>query len=264
MDAPPANALAPPSTAGPHAAPSTTTTHEALLRGALRKSALDVYFQPIRRSCDLGILGFEALMRGRHAPLVSPRSLLTVAEASGCAAALSLLARTRAAEAFRRQALPAPLLFVNLHRAEISRATLEPDAFVATLGELDPSRVVIEVDEMTSQEALDELSASIEDLRNVGLRFAFDDFGAGQVDLLSLMKLRPEFLKLDRSLIHGIHLHAYLRRMVLSLVKFAEGSHTRLIAEGIECAEEYRVLMDLGVPFVQGFALGHPSEQMVR
>ena len=95
-------------------------------------------------------------------------------------------------------------------------------------------------------------------LRNVGFRIALDDVGAGYNSLGAVAAVTPEVIKLDISLIAGIHRNAQKAELVKLLADYAERRHIRTVAEGIETAEEERACKSLGVQLLQGYHLGRP------
>ena len=90
------------------------------------------------------------------------------------------------------------------------------------------------------------------------MRLAIDDAGAGFASLMHILKLAPDFIKLDRELINGIDIDPVRRALAGSLMRFAEDTGATLIAEGVETATELLALSDLGIRHAQGFYLARP------
>jgi EAL domain-containing protein (putative c-di-GMP-specific phosphodiesterase class I) len=97
--------------------------------------------------------------------------------------------------------------------------------------------------------------------RERGFRFAVDDAGSGYAGLGSIANLEPDFIKLDISLINAIDTNFIKQNLVETMVRFANDHGAKVIAEGVERAEEYKTVRDLGVHFVQGFYLHRPSSR---
>ena len=97
-------------------------------------------------------------------------------------------------------------------------------------------------------------------LRDLGFRLAVDDLGAGYAGLTSFAALEPEFVKLDRGLISGIHEEQVKRKLVGSLIQVSHDLGLSTIAEGIEQPQERDVLVDLGCHLMQGFLFRRPEE----
>ena len=87
-----------------------------------------------------------------------------------------------------------------------------------------------------------------------------DDVGAGYAGLQQILKLRPDILKLDMSLVRDVDLDPARRSLVAALVHFASETGARLVAEGIERLEEREALRTLGVDYGQGYLLGRPGK----
>ena len=129
---------------------------------------------------------------------------------------------------------------------------------LAELSGVSPSAVVLEVSERTPVSDLARLRRVVADLRKRGFRIAIDDAGAGHASMLVIAEVQPEFVKIDRLLIHGVDVSAARRALVVSLLSFGAHINARIIAEGIETEEELQTLLSLGVEFGQGWHLGRP------
>lgn len=202
---------------------------------------------------DDAVIGFEALMRGpRGAPYESPPLAFAMA------ATLDILERLdcRCIELASRVDCDG-LLFINAH----PRTIVGSDAFWAAVGAFsrEPSRVVFEVVEHSPARQDDLLRALLE-LRALGFRIAVDDLGEGAAGLRRLVEFSPDFAKIDRFFIDGIDRDVKKRAVVGSLARMAETLETRIIAEGVERAEERAVLRDLGISLAQGWLFGKPVE----
>jgi EAL domain-containing protein (putative c-di-GMP-specific phosphodiesterase class I) len=123
---------------------------------------------------------------------------------------------------------------------------------------VDPSRIVVELTEHAAVEDYPQLFECLTVLRRTGVRLAIDDAGAGFASLMHILKLAPDFIKLDRELISGIDLDPVRRSLAHSLMRFAEDTGATLIAEGVEKATELAALSDLGISHAQGFYLARP------
>jgi len=124
--------------------------------------------------------------------------------------------------------------------------------------------VVIELTEHTPTDDFQLLSNALHHYRDMGFSIALDDLGAGYSSLRLWSELRPEYVKIDRHFIDGIHRDPLKREFVGSILQIARASKAQVIAEGIELAEELAVLTEMGVDLVQGYLLGRPQELGVR
>ncbi|HEX7154677.1 MAG TPA: EAL domain-containing protein [Thermoanaerobaculia bacterium] len=202
------------------------------------------------------VVGYEALMRGpRGAPYESPPLAFAMA------ATLDILESLDCRCIGLASSVPCEgLLFLNVH----PRTIVKHDAFwgaIAAFTEASrpPQSVVFEIVEHSPARETDLLRALLE-LRNLGFKIAVDDLGEGAAGLRRLVEFAPEFAKIDRFFIDGIDRDKRRRAVVQALVRVGEELPTRIIAEGVERAEERAVLLDLGVTLAQGWLFGKPRE----
>ncbi len=124
---------------------------------------------------------------------------------------------------------------------------------------ISPRRVVIEITERSDEQADTVVLDQVQQLRDEGYQIAIDDVGAGTSGLNRIMSIRPAWLKLDRALVADIDKDRAKKNLVRFMVHFARLSGVRIIAEGIERREELGTLIELGVPYGQGYLLGMPG-----
>jgi EAL domain-containing protein (putative c-di-GMP-specific phosphodiesterase class I) len=122
-----------------------------------------------------------------------------------------------------------------------------------------PERVVIEITERTAIKDYPKFRERLQKFRERGFRFAVDDAGSGYAGLGSIANLEPDFIKLDISLINAIDTNFIKQNLVETMVRFANDHGAMVIAEGVERAEEFETVKQLGVHLVQGFFLHRPS-----
>jgi diguanylate cyclase (GGDEF)-like protein len=229
-------------------------TLEALLADDAIASAV----QPIIRLYEGSVIAYEALARFPPRP-----HLLTPDELFGSASSLNMQNRVDLAciRAALREApkLGEADLFVNVLIGTLLDRTgmIALDRAVHDAG-VDPSSVVLEFSEREPVTDLDRLQRIAAELRVRGFRIAVDDAGAGHASMRVIAELRPEFIKVDRSLIHAVDTDRARRALVVALLSFSGHIGARLIAEGIETRAEQDVLSSLGVMFGQGWLPGRP------
>jgi EAL domain-containing protein (putative c-di-GMP-specific phosphodiesterase class I) len=125
----------------------------------------------------------------------------------------------------------------------------------------DPSKVVLEITERTAIRDYPKFRGRLKEFRDKGYRFAVDDAGSGYAGLGSIANLEPNFIKLDISLINCIDVNFIKQSLVEGMVRFANDQNAMVIAEGVETAEEYETVKQLGVHLVQGFYLHPPAPE---
>jgi EAL domain-containing protein (putative c-di-GMP-specific phosphodiesterase class I) len=122
------------------------------------------------------------------------------------------------------------------------------------------SDIVVEVTEHELASEGGGLEEGLAKMRARGARIAVDDAGAGYAGLNQVMRVQPDVIKLDRSLIEGVHSDGAKAALVEFFVMFARRVGAGVCTEGIETLEELRTLINLGVTYGQGYLLGRPSE----
>lgn len=214
-------------------------------------AAIVTLVQPIVSLFTGSIVGYEALTRF---PTLPGRD---VAEVFGEAHQVGLGDRLEAAalrRALQLQGQPAPRLSINL-----SLAALRSAAVWAELP-ADLSAIAIELTEHQAFAGDPDVERALAELRERGALIALDDAGAGYSGLAQLLRIRPDVVKLDRSLTQGVAFDRTRAALVASFVDFAAQSGSVVCAEGIERADDLRTLADLDVTLAQGFLIGHPSD----
>jgi EAL domain-containing protein (putative c-di-GMP-specific phosphodiesterase class I) len=121
------------------------------------------------------------------------------------------------------------------------------------------SRVVVELTEHVPIEDYSVVQRALETVRAFGARLAAADLGSGYAGFRHLVSLRPDIIKLDMSLVRGIHASTEQRALASALVAFARDVGAQIIAEGVETQAELDTLRTIGVPWAQGFYFGAPS-----
>jgi EAL domain-containing protein (putative c-di-GMP-specific phosphodiesterase class I) len=140
----------------------------------------------------------------------------------------------------------------------VSPRALLTDA-VADALPADLSGVVIELTEHELFAADEALEARLRELRARGARVALDDAGAGYAGLQQLIRVAPDILKVDRSLVHGAHRDSSRYALLEALITFAGTTGAAVCGEGVEDLADLRALADLDATYAQGYALGPPA-----
>lgn len=214
-----------------------------------------IAFQPIVDVSRRRVFGYEALLRTREPSLPHPGAVLDSADRLGRIIDVGRRVRSLAAMAFVRASADA-LLFVNLHTLDLLDDTLyRPDGPLVDVAD----RVVLEITERASLDQVKDVRARIAELRARGFRIALDDLGAGYAGLSSFATLEPEIVKLDMSLVRGVHESPLRRRLVASMTALCAEMGMRVVAEGIETSEELLGVRGCGCDLAQGYLLAKPG-----
>jgi EAL domain-containing protein (putative c-di-GMP-specific phosphodiesterase class I) len=218
-------------------------------------ASLWMAYQPIVDMTTRTVFGYEALLRCKETALPHPGAVLDAAEQLGRLEDVGRAVRNKAPEPMSRLALPT-LLFVNLHSADLADKTLtSPNAPLTAIA----SRVVLEITERASLDHVKNVRSKVAELRALGFRIAVDDLGAGYAGLTSFAQLEPEFVKLDMSLIRGIHQNATKQKIVQSMTDLCKDMGIEVVAEGIEVPQERDVIVGMGCNLLQGYLLAKPG-----
>lgn len=240
----------------------TVTEQLRALSAILAQRSIHSLFQPIICLSERRILGYEALSRGpSNSPLHSPLNLFAIARQAGRLSELEVLCRENACRRFSELGLEGKL-FLNVSPESLLEPHYPSGRTLKMLEQvgLQPSRVVIELTEQTPTDDFQLLSNALHHYRDMGFSIALDDLGAGYSSLRLWSELRPNYVKIDRHFIDGIHQDPLKREFVGSILQIARASKAQVIAEGIELGEELTVLADMGVDLLQGYLLGRPQE----
>ena len=230
------------------------------LRKSLRERAVYIDLHPILHADTRHVYGYEALARGTLRTLRSPEIMFDVAAEADLLWELGRLCRSKAIEAMTSRLTHGEYLFLNVDPHDFADPEFSQlDREVET-----PERVVIEITERTAIKDYPKFREHLKALRERGYRFAVDDAGSGYAGLGSIANLEPDFIKLDISLINCIDTNFIKQNLVETMVRFANDQGAKVIAEGVERAEEYETVTGLGVHLVQGFFLHRPSENAVH
>ena len=218
---------------------------------------LSAAVQPIVDARSGALFAYELLGRSTHPELPqSPIRLFDLALLLDREAELSQAFREHGIRALGSH-LPGATLFVNSHPKETFEASFL-DTLVKLRSQPGAPDLVIEVHETAVMEVgrMRELAAQLKDL---GIRFAYDDFGAGQARLNELGEVPAHFVKFDMGLIRGIHTSSERKRRVVSdLVRLVLDLGSVALAEGVELEEEAEVCRAMGFQLIQGYLTGKP------
>lgn len=232
----------------------------------LRYRVIQTLYQPLIESDTAQVYGYEALTRGpSNSALHAPLPLIQAATQTGRLFELDLVCRELAIRRFQELGLPGRL-FLNVNPLSLMEPTFRPGETLRLLSEvkLPPERVVIEITEQQPLDDYDVLKAAVAHYTEAGFEIAIDDLGAGYAGLRLWSELRPSYVKIDHHFIENISTDNVKREFVRSIGGMATRLGCRVVAEGIETAEDYAVVQSLGVRLHQGYHLARPLAEPVR
>ena len=216
-------------------------------------TVLSMVFQPIVDLVTDEVAAVEALARFDVSPYRPPDVWFHEAHEHSLGVELELLAITRALA--QLPMLPDGVALTINAGPELVMCPRFVNAFL----DVPAREVILELTEHTLVDDYPALIAALYELRRKGTRLSIDDTGSGFSSLAHILKLAPDFIKLDRALVSGIDVDPVRRALATSLVTFAADTGADIVAEGVETKDELEVLRRLGVRYAQGYHLGHPS-----
>lgn len=239
---------------------------EASLRRALERHEFVLHYQPKINLEYRMIVGVEALIRWRHPErgLLLPADFVPIAEECGLILPIGrwvLHEACRQACAWREAGLPAITVAVNTSAREF-RAKDFLDNLRATLHDtgLEPRYLEIELTESVLMQDLDSTGAVLQALADLGVKLAVDDFGTGYSSLSYLRQFPINALKIDQSFVNDMTCKPDDATLVTAMINMAKSLKHRVIAEGIETAEQHAFLLSQQCDEGQGFYFGRPMD----
>ncbi|MBT8495039.1 MAG: EAL domain-containing protein [Deltaproteobacteria bacterium] len=223
------------------------------VREAVSTGKVFCAFQPLVDVHDKSTYGYEALARCESPEFPSPPRLIKAAIDDGY---LGELGRE-----LRRMAItqcPDHRLFLNIHPNEFDEPWLvRPDDPTAT----HDRDIFLEITESVPLSHHRFCHSVLAEIRTKGVKIAVDDLGAGYSNLKYIADLSPEVVKLDRGLIAGLTNETRLHRLVTAIVRLCTDLGAKVVAEGIETAEELRAVIATGAHYAQGYFLARPNRE---
>lgn len=228
---------------------------------AMERDEFVPYYQLQFATDTLEVAGVETLVRWQHPTrgLLGPDVFLGMAEELAIVAEIDRLILEKAlADCLKWQegGFSVPKCSVNVSARRLADPNLRK-----TLANLPPrmGRLSFELLESIFLDQLDkQIAENIDHIRAMDIDLEIDDFGTGHASVMSLMRLSPKVLKIDRALIATINRCDRQRRLVGSIIEMGHALDTHVLAEGVETAEHIAVLHELKCDFLQGYGLARP------
>lgn len=230
---------------------------EDRLRKALERGEVQVSYQPLFDAKAGRVVGVEAL--AQWVPItgrVSPEVFIPIAERSGLIDQLGMQVLKAAIDQARQWKTLA--LSVNVSPIQLRNPNFPADVMrLLEATEFDPYRLTLEITEGVLMSNPDQARRAIEMLRNVGVKFALDDFGCGYASIGALRTFGFDRMKIDRSLVSGLD-NREGSEVLTATISLAHALNIPVTAEGVETQEQATALKLSGCDQLQGFLLGKP------
>lgn len=229
----------------------------------LERNQFIVFYQPQFNARTREIVGVEALARWNHPEkgILTPDVFLKTAEELNVVSTIDRKILQQSLldfEAWSAEKIGVPRVSVN-----VSARRLHDEQLIASLRNLDIRKGTFSfelVESIFLDDNDDLITWNVEQIKQLGIDIEIDDFGTGYASIVSLLKLQPRRLKIDRQLVDPIVNSPQQRQVVSSIIEIGKSLGIEIIAEGVETMEHARLLKALGCDILQGYAFGYPMD----
>jgi diguanylate cyclase (GGDEF)-like protein/PAS domain S-box-containing protein/excisionase family DNA binding protein len=234
------------------------------LRDALDEDRLVLFQQPVVRLNDRKPVHHEILLRIRDddGTYILPGNFIELAESLGLIQEIDLCVVEKLLAYMRETGKAGKKLryFVNLSRASISdQRWIRRFLAMLNASGVDPNQLVFEITETAAMSEIDVTLTFIRRLKEMGCRFALDDFGAGFSSFFYLKRFEVDYLKIDGSFIRDLPTDEGSRIFVKAVNDVAHGLQKQVIAEWVESPKVLALLLEMGIQFGQGYLFRRPE-----
>jgi diguanylate cyclase (GGDEF)-like protein len=232
---------------------------ESELRRALPMKQFEVHYQPKVDVVTGRMNSVEALLRWRHPTrgLVGPLDFIPIAEETGLMLPIGewvLREACRQARQWQREGLPFLRIAVNISPIHFRQSKFLDVVRSALLDhDLEPQYLEIELTETTVMDHAENSVNILEELSRMGVLVSIDDFGTGYSSMSYLRRFPIDKLKIDRSFINDMTTNSDAAAIVKAIISLAHSLRLKVVAEGVETAEQLQQLQELGCDQFQGF-----------
>ncbi|WP_435684495.1 EAL domain-containing protein [Sedimenticola selenatireducens] len=229
------------------------------LRLAMEEDRIAAFLQPIV-SIPGGLHAYEVLARiEEKGKYITANEFIHAAEELGLTVELDKEVFRKGIEYLVRHPVEKTKLFFNLaSRTLANEETIREMVAFANKMEIPPDRIVFEITEREALPRISELSHLIDELHELGIEFALDDFGSGFSSFLYLKYLSVDYVKIEGSFVRQIAVDRRDRIMVEHIASIANQFGIKTIAEMVEDEETHALLQTYGINYAQGYYYGHP------
>ena len=237
---------------------------EQLIMEAMEYDRVEVFYQPIFSTSEQRITSAEALVRirDREGNLVPPGVFIDIAEESGMILRLGEIVFEKVCQFIKR----CPLEYFGLHYIEVNLSVVQcsyedlAQDYIRIMEryQVAPANINLEITESASTNAKKTLLGNMAELMEYGVKFSLDDFGTGQSNLNYIVDMPVDLVKFDRSMTSSYFENGKARYVMEAAIHMIHGMNLEIVSEGIETAEQFRTMEELGISHIQGYYFSKP------
>ncbi|MCK5855431.1 MAG: EAL domain-containing protein, partial [Sulfurovaceae bacterium] len=230
-----------------------------MIKRAIDSYNIISYFQPIINNKTKKVEKYESLVRliDENENIVSPYAFLDVSKKGKYYAQITSMVLENSFKALHETKVN---ISINFSALDIQRDETRIEFInLLKINQADAKRIVLEFTEDESINDYRIIKQFIQEVKQLGVKIAIDDFGVGYSGFERILDYKPDILKIDGRLIKNINEDNVSYSIVESIVSFAKKQHLQTIAEFVENEEIYNTLCDLGVDYSQGYYFGKPD-----
>jgi len=240
---------------------------EQLLLNAIEKDWVEVYYQPIYSTKEHRFVSAEALVRihDENGEIVPPGKFIDIAEKNGMILRLGEMVFEKVCRFVKENSVEQyglEYIEVNLSVVQCAYEQLAEDYIrIMKNYDVEPGFINLEITESASLSAKKTLLSNMKSLINYGIRFSLDDFGTGQSNLNYIVDMPVDIVKFDRNMINAYFENGKAKYVMDAAMHMVHGMNLEIVSEGIETKEQYQVMKELGISYIQGYYFSKPLSE---
>ena len=233
-----------------------------MIRNAIINDKIVPFYQPIFNK-DGKVLKYETLIRIQNSSeIISPSVFLEVSKRIKRYTDIEKMLIEKSFKLIKDK--PSAIISVNLSGRDMTDGDVSAFIIERLNRYKIASRVIFEILEDENIENIERIGAFIERVRRMGAKIAIDDFGSGYSNFSYILKLKPDYIKIDGSIIKNIDSNEDSRAIASAIIAFANQLGITVIAEFVHSKEVFDTCVSLGVDEFQGFYLGEPRDSLLE
>ncbi|MFD1780113.1 EAL domain-containing protein [Fredinandcohnia salidurans] len=235
-----------------------------MIQHIIRNELFSHFFQPIIDLQTWQRVGFEGLLRTSH--FQNPEDTFHLAKKEKQLYELDSRSIHRAALTYHSAGYSKKdgYLFLNVFPSTLTNTNFLPFIRkIITVNNYISQHVIFEINEMEAINDFEYLKKKMAELKHYGFRFAIDDVGKGNASIQSIIKLKPDFIKLDKCFSNNLYRYPKKQQYIQRIIDYTNNHGIQLVLEGLENEMDVTIARNIGVTYGQGYILGRPKNLLV-